>query len=548
MNFDDLIPGNKGLSFDDLVPQKKADPKIGRPEELSWAEKNLAPILEKFGVDKVAGGNVRGSAVGRAAMGAADPGVAVAQLAANAMGQGEGINKRIQEVEGQYQDARKAAGSEGFDPLRAAGATGMSLMVPGAMAAGSGVVRGALTGGAFGALEPARDGGENFWTEKAKQAGTGAAAGAVISPLMGALARVISPKASTNAELKLLRDADVNPTVGQALGGWANTAEEKLMSLPIMGDAIGAARRGAVKDFNNAVLNTATGPIGEKIEGAGFDAVASAGNKLGGAYNKAAAEVGHVNFDTPTFNAKFAELQDLTSGLAPELQTRFQKVIDNELLRRMSPNGSVAGAEIKNVDSALGKIAAEWRKAPNPSDREFGHAVRQLQQIFRDQLAESNPAYAAAKNAADTGWRTFRLARNAAAAAQNREGVFTPGQFNSAIRGDAGRAAVGEGKAFMQDVGQAAQNVLGNKYPDSGTPGRILINALAVPAHVASSGATAAGLLAGAAAYSRPVQNALVALLANRPDQAPAVANYLRKYLTTPATVAALPWVAQGTH
>jgi hypothetical protein len=109
----------------------KADPKIGKPEELTFAEKYLAPVLDAIGnaaaqdtgplgaLSRLLGnnGNARGGVVGRAAMGAADPGVAIAQVAANAVGQGDAANQRIADVEKQYQ-ASRGADANSFDPAR----------------------------------------------------------------------------------------------------------------------------------------------------------------------------------------------------------------------------------------------------------------------------------------------------------------------------------------------------------------------------------------------------------------------------------------------
>jgi hypothetical protein len=541
-----------------VLEDAQKDPRIGRPEELSFSEKYLAPMLDKLGsaVQSDTGpvgaaarlvlndGNARGAVAGRLFQGAADPGTAIAQMVAHATGYGPELDAKVAEREREYQAARAEAGSTGFDPARVAGNIAVTAPVGGAA---TNFWRGAAIGGGLGLLDPVREEGKDFWTEKLKQGGIGLLTGGLATPILGAAARIVSPNASVNPDLKMLREAGINTTVGQALGGAANTLEEKAMSLPVMGDMIAAARRGGVKDFNRAVLDTAVAPVGGVAKGAGFDAVADAGATLRGAYDKAAQDVGHVNFDTPNFNAKFGELMDMVSApgaLTPDLREKFQGVVNNELLRRMSPNASIAGADIKKVDSALGSIAAQWRASPAPGDREFGMAVRQLQQVFRDGLAEANPQYKAAKDLADEGWRAFRLARNAAAAAKNREGIFTPAQFNAAVQADAGKAAVGEGKAFMQGAGQAAQNVLGNKYPDSGTVGRLLVSPAAILAHIGTGGATTAGLGLGTLAYTRPVQNALVALLTRRPDRAPAAANYLRRLLG-PATVASVPLVEQ---
>src|SRR4051812_14922156 len=116
--WEDFAPQQQSGPWDEYAVKK--DPKVGKPEELSFAERYIAPLIDKTGLGDVAGGNVRGSAVGRLAMGAAAPGVAVAQLAANALSPLDNslasrVNQGISDTEKQYQDARAQAGSTGFD-------------------------------------------------------------------------------------------------------------------------------------------------------------------------------------------------------------------------------------------------------------------------------------------------------------------------------------------------------------------------------------------------------------------------------------------------
>lgn len=553
LSFDDLVPGR--VSFDDLVPAK--DPKIGQPEELTFAERNIAPVLDKFGdllqsdtgpVGAAArfflnNGNARGAPLGRAAMGAADPGVALVQLAANATGNGGVVNKGIAEKEGEYQAARKEAGSEGVDPLRAAGSIAITAPLGGV---GAGVMRGAAVGAGTALLDPVRDGGEDFWGKKRDQAVLGAAGGAVLSPLMGALARVISPKASVNADVELLRREGVQPTIGQTAGGWANTLEEKAQSLPIVGDAITAMRNRARDQFNEAAINRSLAPIGERVKGAGHEAVAEAGDKLSAAYQQALGSVNHVNFNTPTFNANFSQLQQMATGLAPQLAEKFDRTLKDVVLRRMSPNGSIMGSQLKEVDSELGKIAAKWQKSALASESEFGDAIKQLQAILKDGVRDADPTVANALAAADKGWAHLVRVEGAAKSAKNADGVFTPAQLNASIqRSDhsvRGRA-VARGTALDQDLGSAAQNVLGNKYPDSGTVGRGLVAGGGLLSGMIHP-ALPAALLAGAGAYTPAVQNVLRLLLTARPDEAPLVAKYLRQ-IAGPAAVGVGPLVQE---
>jgi hypothetical protein len=55
--------------------------------------------------------------------------------------------------------------------------------------------------------------------------------------------------------------------------------------------------------------------------------------------------------------------------------------------------------------------------------------------------------------------------------------VFTPGDFMAAVRQGDPRIrhrGFARGEALEQDWGSAGQQVMGNRYPDSGSPGRLL--------------------------------------------------------------------------
>lgn len=527
---DEEVFGSRPVLSDDEVfgAAPKADPKIGQPEELTWYER-LAAKAPEFMT-----GNMRGSAVGRAMMGAADPGVAVFQAAANLTPYGGDVNQAIAAKEAEYQAARKGAGSEGFDPMRALGSIAMTAPLG---AAGAGAMRGAAIGAGAASLDPIKDGGDSFWWDKLKQAGMGAAGGAVMSPVMGGLARLVSPKASVNESVKLLQSEGVKPTVGQAAGGWASAAEEKLTSLPIVGDAIKSARNRAIDQFNEAAINRTVKPIGGKVSGFGQDAVAEAGDKLSGAYKKAFDSLNHVNFATPTMVQKLGDLEQMAAssltGGHHGFAAQFSGLLDNLVAKKISPNGSMLPDFYKKLDSELGQKAATFMRSSVASEQEFGQAIKQLQTLFRDEVATQNPAFARALSAADSGWANLVRIEGAAKAGLNNEGRFTPAQLLGAIRRSDNSVrdrATARGSALMQDLGTAGQTVLGSKVPDSGTVGRAAWGAGALGATLGSGGmALPAALIGGAAMYSPPVQNALVALLTRRPESAPFVANYLRQ-------------------
>ena len=535
--FEEALGSPKGaFSFEEAIGKKK---ELGAPEELSALEK-FASSLPSWMAGE--GGGVRGSAVGRAMMGAADPGVAIVQGVANLVGQGDPVNARINEVEKQYQAARGAEGSEGFDPMRLAGNIAMTAplgVVGGAaktlpMMAAKGAAQGAIGG----ALNPVV-GDDPYWMQKAEQIALGAGGGAIAAPIAGALARVVSPKASLNPDLKLLREEGVNPTVGQALGGAWNKAEEKLTSLPIMGDAVSGARRRAVEEFNNAAINRATNPVGQSVSGSGQGAVSKAGDVLSDAYESAINKVKAVYFDTPEFNAGLGNLQQMAKSLEPAHAARFDRALNDVVIGRMSPTGAMLGDTFKKAESELGQLAAKYGKSPMAGEQELGDAVKELQRLMREQVARSSPEFAQANKAANQGWANLVRVEGAAKAAVNSDGIFSPAQLNAAIKGSdksvRGRA-VARGDALMQDLGTAGQNVLGNKVPNSGTFDRAAMGVMGLGTGLLHPGIPAA-LIGGAAAYTSPVQNFLVRLLAKRPDMAPMIADKMR-LLSGPAAMA----------
>lgn len=512
----------------------RADPKIGQPEELTAWEKFASMFPDSWAATK-------GGKVGGFLRGAADPGVAIAQIAANATGNGKAVNDWVAGKEKEYQDARAIEGRDGIDFMRAAG--NITATAP-LGAVGSGVVKGAAVGAGAAALEPVNDTSRaGFWTEKAKDSALGAVGGAVMAPIFGALARVVSPNSSIDPAVKMLKDEGVEMSIGQTLGGVANQIEQKLTSVPFLGDAIANARRRGMESFQVAGLNRAVAPVGGKVTQGGHEGVKEAGDMLSAAYDAAANQVGHINFATPKMVSGLEQLETMVSqGLSPDMAAKFTGIADRVIARRISPNGSIVGQDLKKVDSELGQIAANWRGSQNPSDREFGDAVRQLQQLVRDGMADASPAYKAAKDAADEGWRSLVPMRKAAGStgATNNEGISTPAQLMAAIKsGDksVGKRATAEGEAWMQDLARAGQR-LGTKVPDSGTVGRLAnITALA---SAAAHPAIPAALAGSAALYSRPVQNALRTAVLKRPKGARKVANSLRE-LSTPAALAMGP-------
>lgn len=445
-----------------------------------------------------------------------------------------GMDQLVSDNERAYQAQRAASGESGFDGYRTIG----NVVSPANLAIASRVPMGATlasriglgaVGGAASALPtPVTEG--DYTDEKLKQVGMGAAFGGAVPAVTGAFARVVSPRASTNADLALLQSEGVRPTLGQTLGGRWNSLEEKAQSVPIMGDAIANARRATIEQFDKAAINRAANKVGVNIDEAGQNGVRRAGDALSQAYDDALSQIKVVKFDQQ-FAQDVQQLRGMAQNLTPDMRAKFNKTLNDILGGRMSGNGSMLGETYKKVDSEIGGLAAKFGKSSVASESELGDAFAQLQNLLKQQAMRSNPKAAEALQAADAGWANLVRVEGAAKAGKNADGMFTPAQLNSAIQqadGSVRGRAMARGTALMQDLANAGQNVIGNKVPNSFTTDRALIAGGGLGAGLVNP-AIPAGLLGGAALYSPPAQALLRGLVSSRPQSAQPVADALRQ-------------------
>lgn len=461
-----------------------------------------------------------------------------------------GVDQQVREREAQYQANRAAGGESGFDGYRMLGnvASPANLAIasraPAAVSLAGRVGTGAGGGALSAALNPVTEG--DFAAEKGKQIALGTVAGGAVPAVTGGIARIVSPKASVNPELALLKDAGVKPTVGQSLGGGWNTAEEKLMSIPLVGDMVASARKRALGQFNEAAINRATAPVGKNVKGVGQEAVAEAGDLVSQRYDDVLSGLKVVKFDQQHL-ADVKQLKGLAQNLTPEMRKKFNNTIASNVEMRTSKANGMTAEAFKKADSDIGKLASDYRASSTASERELGDALAQYQALMRAQVGRSSPAASKAMKEADEGWANLVRVEGAAKAAANNDGVFTPAQLNQAIKTadkSVRKRAVARGEALMQDLGAAGQNVLGNKVPDSGTAGRLMLGGggLGAAAYFEPTSALIAGGLGltGAGLYTPWLQTALRSAVSERPELAGPIAEALRK-----ASPALIPGGAQ---
>lgn len=468
-----------------------------------------------------------------------------------------GLDQELKSQEDQYQAARKATGSTGIDLARIGGnlASPVNLAiasrVPSAVTTAGRLGTAAAAGGIYGATSsPVTEG--DFATEKAKQVGLGAAMGPAAEVIGTGVSRLVQPQ-TREAVTKLLSEG-ITPTPGQILGGRWQTTEDKLTSVPILGDAIASARGKGLDELNTAAYKRVLDPIGGTVpKTVGRDAIADVRQQVSDAYDKLLPKV-QFKAD-PQFGADLKTLQGMATNMPPEQAGRFEKILRDQVIGKMTPQGSMDGQTLKGIEGDLGTLAAGLSKDPTFDNRTLGAAITEVQAAIRSNLERANPEYADALKAANTSWANFKRVQNAAGKVGADEGKFTPSQLQNAVRTldrSKDKRAFSEGDALMQDLSDPAKSVLASKYPDSGTAGRGAAGV--VTGATAAGGASALpaigipGLSAGVLAilpYLPGGRQVAAALLAKRPDLAQPVAKKIRE-LAPAATPALIQSVKPG--
>lgn len=391
----------------------------------------------------------------------------------------------------------------------------ISAALPATPGMGAAIGQGALTGSVLGALNPVNvQPGTNFAAEKAKQAVGGAAGGAVGGAAGNVLGRMISPTVTT--EVAALRGQGVKPTPGQLMGGAWKSAEEKMTSVPLVGQAIKAGQTRANEQFNVAAVNRALTPIGRALPKGtiGREAVEYADDALGAAYRSALDAIGPVKLDAPLQQG----LNDIYQGLSvlpKERADQFVRIMQNELVNR-AKNGTLTPDALKAAESNLGEVARGYARSADYDQRMLGRALENAQGALREMVERQAPAEAsAALRAANAGWAAFKRIQRAAGAIGAEDGVFTPAQLQNAVKAldrSKDKAQFAGGSALMQDLSEAGKKVLSNKVPNSGTPERVAAMAALNP----GTWPYIAGGIPASLMYTGPGQAGMGLMLAGR--------------------------------
>jgi hypothetical protein len=380
---------------------------------------------------------------------------------------------------------------------------------------------------AYGAAYGAGESNDNRLGGAVTGALSGAAGGVLGRGVVNRIAGAVAPNVSP--EVALLRDKGVRLTPGQAIGPTASRIEEKLVSIPGVGDLIRNGRTRALGDFNRAVINDALRPLGKELpEGLeGPRAMKFAQQAFDDAYD--GARSGMQLAPDAQLAADLADLETRVKGgaLSRESANRLANIYSGRVGRRIQA-GAVGGDEYKKMVSELGALQSSAKK----TDGELADAIGEMKTHIESAARRSSPPEAvAAMDAADEGYAQFVRAEQAAQMRGGDTGVFTPTQYDAAVQkmdGTVRSRGYLRGDALGQDMASAGKSILRDAVPNSGTADRALAGGAVLGAGYLSPPVIGGAGVLGAA-YAPGVRDALSwAIAGDRSPAALAAAGFLR--------------------
>lgn len=341
---------------------------------------------------------------------------------------------------------------------------------------GGGIARTMVNNGLYGAIY----GGATDNSDPNAGSATGAASGVLGGAATHGLSKLVSP--AVNPIVSRLQAAGIPLTLGQIAGGTVKRVEDALTSIPILGDAIIAARRQGMNQYSRAEVQQALTPIGETLPDSvatGHDAIAHAQTKLGDAYDALAPQLSAQS--DPQFGKDILGIRTAAqdSGLAPAQVGQLDQILQGKVYRYFDPStGQMSGDNLVKAQSEIKRLAANYSGSTDGSQRELGQALGAVNDALDDAATRSSPADAIARrDAINQGYSHLTRVE---VAGQNalKDGIFSPMQMLRAARqGDTSirNRVTARGGAIGQGLASDAASVLPSSVPDSGTFGRAAV-------------------------------------------------------------------------
>jgi len=368
----------------------------------------------------------------------------------------------------------------------------------------------AAIGGATSALTTPTDEG------RGQSTAVGTGLGALGVPAMAGVSRILSPTMTPDVKKMIVEKISMTP--GQIMGGFLKSFEDKATSIPILGEAINAAKIKGIEDLNRAAYKRAVEPIGGKVPMAtGREGIRNVQMQLEDAYDNLLPKLTFK--PDPVLYDSLSSLKKNVAGLKADDATMVSNDVKDMIQSRLSDKGIMDGDTFKVIEEDLNKIIGDY-KGSTGSQAAIGRAYQQSLADIRESLGRNNPQFADELAKINTGYANFTRIRAAGARAGTSE-RFTPHQLSAAVRSadrSAGKGQTATGKALMQDLTDAAERILPSEIKDSGTGGRIAFTNLK---EWLLGAATAAPYMPGGRQITQ-------ALLTQRPETAKELAKLLK--------------------
>lgn len=459
--------------------------------------------------------------------GITDPFTGAAQLigkglSAAGISYGDTLADYYTNIEKEYSAQRQASGESGIDWGRIVG----NVISPANFAAGalgtatkfSKPIQAMIAGAGAGAITPVE--GEDFTKEKTEQVVLGAALAPVGEMATRGIGRALSPNISP-AE-KTIRGLGVTPTPGQALGGQPKAFETFAQNLPLVGGEVSEAKTRNIVKFNQGVINNSLKKVGETLPDdlVGNDAIVYAANVKNNVYNNALKDtkltVGikdRAKMRSAVLNSKLFDESEVKKA---------DKILDIIAFKKLpqGSNAEIDGEVFKSIDSELKSEVFSLKNSGDLSDRRVGLALENAQKYFREMFGKQNPEKSSLLRRADALDRDLRVLQTAAASSGAEKGVFTPKQYQTAVRQadkTRGKVSYARGKANGQELAQAGMEILGEEA-DAILQGRIgaqVAGGLTISTNPLIGAAIGSAIKAG---YSPAGLRVIDAMVAKRPQ------------------------------
>lgn len=356
-----------------------------------------------------------------------------------------------------------------------------------------------------------------------------------------AFSRLVQPINPTGAAQRLINQG-VYPTPGAAAGGGFKRFEEALTSRPGLGAALvegqkDAAEQGARLAMSQSGVQVPAGREGYRQLSQHFDnAFTNATRNLAFDLNDPAFTAGVQNImrqrglnaaGVDDVNQFFANLRANTNMPAPGA-AGTSVTLPGQAPTRQLMGGEDFHAMLQNLRTE----GSAFRKAQDPFQKRLGEAYRDIYNLADNALATQGIVPQAATDAFRQVRREYAAVAPALKAGElntvvRNQGVFTPEQYQNSLANNAKRMgntrSLREGTLPQQQLADDMVEVLGGRYPDSGTALRANVSS-GIP--FLSAAADLLGYGVGRGLYSEPMRRYMVGGYGFQPRLVDALRNF----------------------